>query len=409
MASPKSASTRSRKQAKRSRMQSTERHQVAERVQEHLSTFGYLTEETWRPGVIDAATKRALRTFQRRNSLHQTGRLDKATLELTSRPRCGVPDVDLPGQRAGERYSLSGCSYQGKRRILTYAFKNGTPDIPGDGDWSAVRRAFATWQAQIPIDFAEVGSANGADLTLGWYRGEHGDGNRFDGIGGILAHAFFPPPCGGEHAGECHFDESESWNLTHTSSTFDLETVALHEIGHLLGLRHSSDPTSVMYPYYGGIRRNLGPDDTSGVQRLYGRRGPTLHILVHLQDEGDRYYRENEFAGTRGKWRRLEGFHIELSPPVPGLGLRYMAHLQGKGDLKWVPEGTFIGTRGQGRRLEGFAIQLTGALAQDYTVIYMAHCQGTGDTSIRADGKYCGTRGQSRRVEGILVRIEPKS
>jgi len=135
---------------------------------------------------------------------------------------------------------------------------------------------------------------------------------------------------------------------------------------------------------------------------------PGLDVLVHLQDFGDRVFREFRFAGTRGQSRRLEGFQININPPVPGLSMRYMAHLQDIADTAFVNEGQFVGTRGQSRRLEGFAIQLAGASAANYTVSYMAHLQDTGDTQFFRDGQFCGTRGQSRRVEGISVKVAPK-
>jgi len=135
---------------------------------------------------------------------------------------------------------------------------------------------------------------------------------------------------------------------------------------------------------------------------------PTLEVLVHLQGIGDLAFRDNEFAGTRGQSRRLEGFQLQISPPVAGLSMRYMAHLQGIGDVPFVNEGQFVGTRGQCRRLEGFAIELTGPVAANFDVVYMAHLQGTGDTGIFRNGQFCGTRGQSRRVEGILVRVKPR-
>jgi len=46
--------------------------------------------------------------------------------------------------------------------------------------------------------------------------------------------------------------------------------VAAHEIGHTLGLDHSSDPDALMYPSYSAPHRSLGRDDIAGVQSLYG-------------------------------------------------------------------------------------------------------------------------------------------
>jgi hypothetical protein len=46
--------------------------------------------------------------------------------------------------------------------------------------------------------------------------------------------------------------------------------VALHEIGHLLGLAHSQDQNAIMYAYYGEDRNDLRADDIAGIQSLYG-------------------------------------------------------------------------------------------------------------------------------------------
>jgi len=53
---------------------------------------------------------------------------------------------------------------------------------------------------------------------------------------------------------------------------FDIETVALHEIGHTLGLLHSDDPNAVMAPTVADnlLKRRLGRDDLVGIRRLYG-------------------------------------------------------------------------------------------------------------------------------------------
>ena len=141
---------------------------------------------------------------------------------------------------------------------------------------------------------------------------------------------------------------------------------------------------------------------------LYDTTNPKLDVLVHLQGLGDTAAHDDQFAGTRGQSRRLEGFRLQFNPEIPGLSMKYMAHLESTGDVPFVNEGQFVGTRGQSRRLEGFAIELTGPSAANFDVIYMAHLQGTGDTGFFQNGQFCGTRGQSRRVEGILVRVVPK-
>jgi hypothetical protein len=53
------------------------------------------------------------------------------------------------------------------------------------------------------------------------------------------------------------------------AGAFDLETVYLHENGHVAGLGHSSDPGAVMYPSYQTARCTLAQDDKNGLAALY--------------------------------------------------------------------------------------------------------------------------------------------
>ena len=91
-----------------------------------------------------------------------------------------------------------------------------------------------------PVQFTAVAPTEAPTFSIAWTRTNHGDGSSFDDGGSIqgnvLAHAFFPPPCGGTFAGALHFDEFEIWTDTAAPEAIRLLNVATHEIGHLLGL-----------------------------------------------------------------------------------------------------------------------------------------------------------------------------
>jgi hypothetical protein len=53
------------------------------------------------------------------------------------------------------------------------------------------------------------------------------------------------------------------------SGAYDLQTVYLHENGHVPGLGHSSIPSAVMYPSYRTARCTLGADDRNGLAAIY--------------------------------------------------------------------------------------------------------------------------------------------
>ncbi len=59
-----------------------------------------------------------------------------------------------------------------------------------------------------------------------------------------------------------------AWSLDGVSG-YDVETVFLHENGHVVGLGHSDDVDAVMYPRYQGAQKSLGNDDIEGTTYLY--------------------------------------------------------------------------------------------------------------------------------------------
>ncbi len=254
-----------------------------ERAHDYLRRFGYLpnanlarTHPTWRPAVAfapedstryDDKLETAVRLFQRAYRLPETGEVDAATLDLMGRPRCGFPDTVTTAGLA--EFVAQGNRWPGPN--VTYRHVNFSPDLTADEVRQALRQSFDRWAAVTPLTFTE---ATSADIEIGFFAGDHGDGaaNAFDGPSGTLAHCYYPPPNGGAIAGDCHFDEAETWSVNSPPSGIDLPTVSLHELGHGLGLDHSAEPSAVMFAFYGGERRELTDDDIQGIVSIYGTR-----------------------------------------------------------------------------------------------------------------------------------------
>jgi len=124
------------------------------------------------------------------------------------------------------------------------------------------RRAWLTalWQWEAVVD-VRVRRAKTPGLErsidVSWVAREHGDGFPF--YQGQYAHSFYPVPNPEPIAGDIHLWET---------ATADTYSLLIHEIGHALGLTHSDDPESVMYPFYRLLNR-LAASDIAAVRMIY--------------------------------------------------------------------------------------------------------------------------------------------
>lgn len=92
----------------------------------------------------------------------------------------------------------------------------------------------------------------------------------------FIAHAFYP---GSGLGGDVHLDFDESWDIENgQGGDVSFFYTLLHELGHSLGLAHSSTTDSIMYPWYSDKRtfdretKELFDDDKWGIQQLYGTK-----------------------------------------------------------------------------------------------------------------------------------------
>ncbi|KMK65374.1 matrixin family metalloprotease [Puniceibacterium sp. IMCC21224] len=136
---------------------------------------------------------------------------------------------------------------------------------------AAIETAFAVWEAIANIHFVEV-TDDGATLGTS---GSFGDIRlslvNIDNAGGTLALGHYPPPNSGSSLdGDILFDIAENWTLGTSGGGFDIFTVAAHEIGHAIGLKHEETALALMNPYYNPSLGGLTADDIAGAQAIYG-------------------------------------------------------------------------------------------------------------------------------------------
>ncbi|KAB0795894.1 hypothetical protein PPYR_09955 [Photinus pyralis] len=229
-----------------------------DQVHNYLVRFGYATKEDLqnRASLTDAIKK-----LQRMGKVPETGVIDEATIELIKKPRCGVADYE----NGKPRYN----AYKGwTKKQVEFYIGTGTSYLTHEEYSSYFGAALRLWSGHTSgTTFHPTTNKSEADIITYFGSHDHGDGYPFDGRGGVLAHAFFPDD------GDVHFDASEKWDIDGMGDYTSFYSVAVHELGHSMGLEHSEVEEAVMYPWYkgGGIDK-LHQDDIDGMNKLYASR-----------------------------------------------------------------------------------------------------------------------------------------
>jgi peptidoglycan hydrolase-like protein with peptidoglycan-binding domain len=239
-------------------------------VQGYLARYGYFPNAelqraypAWRPvvrrapvdGVFDDVTRTAVLAYQRNHRLPATGVVGAEMRALLRQARCGVPDGIEP---TDPRDKFAWLSWGPWNRVrVSWRFTPGPGDpLPADVVRAQLRLAFLRWYAVTDLQFDEITTSADTELSFA-----------------NLQEVAETTP-----GRDIRFNRTQMWSTaTPTpSAALDFQSVAIHEIGHSLGLAHShccgsTSSVGVMTPNLeGGIQqRTLSPDDIVAISLHY--------------------------------------------------------------------------------------------------------------------------------------------
>jgi predicted Zn-dependent protease len=235
-------------------------------IETYLQTFGYLRNErgnvTSDGEVSNEKLVNALKSFQQFMGISSTGQVDAQTSSLMMRKRCGNADL----------YSSDGTFALWKKSVITWNITHFPKTVKESDLREQLHQAFAAWEIVIPMDFVEVERADKADIVISFEDSEN-DWQR-DPTHLTIARASGPIASRVWISADEHWGTNNELNQTGT----DLFNVLVHEIGHILGMRHSPDSGSMMHPLFERpttqVRPVVTPDDVERLRNLYNIADP---------------------------------------------------------------------------------------------------------------------------------------
>lgn len=192
---------------------------------------------------------------------------DLIKCELTESPSGSLKFADTVDERITE------WKHSWPHGELSYRLNSFSDDLRQSWQTRVVTVALRAWQWKLSkLKFRrERNHTAHVDINI-----EFEDLAHFDGIKGVLAHAYYPGQ--GEASGDVHINDYWNWVPGVYLSTMGkppLVPILIHEFGHSIGLTHDNyDVTDIMYPSFdlGKKKNTIGVRSTARAQERYGVR-----------------------------------------------------------------------------------------------------------------------------------------
>jgi hypothetical protein len=202
---------------------------------------GYDDDDERNETMTDEELANGVKQLQKLFDLPLTGTIDDDIVRIVKAPRCGITDENL-----FESSTMMNVEFNDNGWLsfdLTWALRNTHPRLPYAAQFHAIRQAFRTWSEYTPFRFTELPATDSkVDIELSFEEPFH----KPYPFNGDLAHASYPDSRYNKQV-YIHFNKAYTFTLSHDRTGQGLYKIALHEIGHALGLRHSKNPSSIMF------------------------------------------------------------------------------------------------------------------------------------------------------------------
>ncbi len=228
----------------------------------------------------------------------------------------------------------------------------------------AFKLAFATWQAAANINFVEVPDQGGT--IIGGLGAQQGDSRFGDvrigaiplGTGKLAVTYREPPKVGATLRGDMMFDSTVRWSMG-GGTGFDVQTVALHEIGHVVGLEDISDDdidSVETIPYeINGVQTTLFPYDIAGVRSIYGPQPPApFYTKLNNAMDLTPWIKDNQIVVANQSVAYPASNFFRVTIPTTTIGTMTVS-VQADGLSLLCPQVTIFGSNGQGLATKSMA------------------------------------------------------